>query len=138
MSVREQATSTASLWRAVLVLGALATAAGVLGIALALADGVGFAEPGIETRVWWFHHANPLGGFLTTVAGLVGIASGLARSPALTLLAAAAMLLLAAGVMLGQAVGANVLGGSASTVGLCLGLGGGLLACALTARGAER
>ena len=130
--------ATGTLWRSVLLLGAVGAVAGALAVVLALVDGLAFAEAGVGARVWWFHHANPLGGLLILAAGLIGVAAGALRKVLVALLAAAGMLALAAVVPVGQALGVNVLGGSASTVGLCLALGGGLLACALTARIAER
>jgi hypothetical protein len=138
MSAPPQAAASDRLWRAVLLLGVLVTAAGLLAAVLALAEGVGFAEAGIATRVWWFHHANPLGGLLLALAGAVALAGGWLRQPVLALVGAVALLVFAATVPIGQAAGANVLGGSASTVALCLGLGGGVLACAMTALVTDR
>jgi hypothetical protein len=138
MSAPAQAVATDRLWRAVLVLGVLATTAGLLAVVLALADGVGWVEPGIQTRVWWFHHANPLGGLLLALAGAVVLAGGWRCRPVLALVGAVALLVFAAAVPIGQAVRANVLGGSASTVALCLGLGGGVLACTLTVLATDR
>ena len=117
--------------RAVAALAALGLVAGLSGLCAALLDGQSLLEsPG--ARVGAFHHLNPLGGIVTTALAALALVAGLTRGRMLTLVAAAGFAVAAAITVLGSALGASPLGGTAATVAVFLGLGGGLAACALT------
>lgn len=117
--------------RAPLVLGVLCVAAGVAGLAASVADGQPLlGEQG--ARVGAFHHLNPLGGLVVATLGAVALVGTLLGRRLLVLAAGLALLAGALAVPIDQAAGAGVIGGSASTMAVLLGLGGGLAACALT------
>ncbi|MBA2316825.1 MAG: hypothetical protein H0V93_03465 [Euzebyales bacterium] len=123
--------------RAVLALAALGLVAGLSGLGAALLEGQSLLEsPG--ARVGAFHHLNPLGGIVTTVLAALALVAGLTRSGMLALVSAAGFAAAAAVTVLGSALGASSLGGTAATVAVFLGLGGGLAACALTPERAAR
>jgi hypothetical protein len=127
-----------ALWRAVTGLGLGLILGGAGSIALSLFEGIGFAEPGVGTRVWRLHHANPAGGVALVSIGVLTVLGGWGRRPALAWAGALACLALAVAVPTGQALGANVLGGSAATVALLLAVGGGVAACVGAARADSR
>lgn len=117
--------------RALLVLGVLCVVAGLTGLAASVTDGQSLlGQQG--ARVGAFHHLNPLGGLVVATLGAVALVGTVLRRGLLVLTAAVILLAGALAVPIDQATGAGIIGGSASTMAVLLGLGGGLAACALT------
>jgi len=113
---------------AALVLGVIGVASGAAGFAVSAGQPFTAAE---GARVGEFFHLNPLGSLVTLVLGLVALAGAVARLRAVVLGAAVGWLLAALQVVLQSGGGSNLLGGTASTLALFLGVGAGLLALAL-------
>ncbi len=118
--------------------GGIRTAALVLGVLGVLSGAAGFAVSAGQpftaaegARVGELFHLNPLGSLVSVVLGLVAIAGAAARLRVVVLVAAAGWLLAALQVVLQSGREPNLLGGTASTLALFLGLGAGLLALAV-------
>jgi hypothetical protein len=118
--------------------GGIRTAALVLGVLGVLSGATGFAVSAGQpftaaegARVGELFHLNPLGSLVSVVLGLVALGGAAARLRAVVLASAVGWLLAALQVVLQSGGEPNLLGGTASTLALFLGLGGGLLALAV-------
>jgi hypothetical protein len=120
---------SASLRRAVLVLGVLGLVSGVAG--LIYSAGEPFAGAG--TRLGAFMSFNGLGAVVTLALAVLSLVAGVAGRRPLVLAAGVGHLLGALLVVVGLGLGVRLLGGNGSTLSYFLGLGFGLLALGLSA-----
>jgi len=119
---------TGGVRTAALVLGVLGVVGGVLGFAVSAGQPFTAAE---GARVGELFHLNPLGSAVSVALGAVALAGAWLRQRAVVLATSAGWLVAALLTVAQSGREVNLLGGTASTLALFLGLGAGLLALAI-------